>query len=156
MCKFLHLSYPNSTDLWDRDSDAAWLEEEVRPMDGTIRTIQVLLDNPLDLDSNRVSSDLDRRRQYEAPAIPRKRVRPLELNVQYFSLPTGKEGCRTSLRCIPDSQKDPDPAELYAIPEDSLPNLAEVEAWALNVMQSYWMHANLGWFRWSFLHFAST
>lgn len=61
-------------------------------MDGMIRTIEVLLDNPLDVDNNRVSSDLDPRRQYEAPAIPRKRARPLELKSSTSLHRRGKRG----------------------------------------------------------------
>jgi hypothetical protein len=68
-------------------------------MDGMIRTIEVSLDNPLDVDSNRGSSDLDPRRQYEAPAIPRKRARTLELKVLYFSHRRGKRGAISHL-CV--------------------------------------------------------
>ncbi len=50
--------------------------------------------------------------------------------------------------------RQPTPSEFYAIPEDSLPTLEEIEGWALDTMISYPTHAFLGWLRSTFVHFA--
>lgn len=80
---------PFSLDLWNRDNDKAWLARHVVPLAASARTVHVALYIP---DKNVYSSvdllhDLDRRRQYEVPRIPRGKPTTLQLKVQAHSLP---------------------------------------------------------------------
>jgi len=124
------------------------LKNAVTPLTGPRQTVKVFLYHVTRYDfialSHLLETPLPSKIQYQI-------AKPLEIQVQSFTPQPGKE-CHHDLH-FRDSEL-PGPASFYAIPEDSLPKLEDIEAWALKTMGSYPGHAFLGGLRSCFAHFA--